>query len=358
MSKVLLTGGGTLGSVVPLIALAESLGERGDFHWLGTADGPEKAVVVEAGFSFQAIAAGKLRRYFSWRNFSDPFFIIVGFFQALAFCIKWRPNLVVSAGAFVAVPVVWAAKLSGAKVLLYQLDKRPGLANQLCWPVADCVAAVWPATVKTLGSKAVLTPAIMRASLHQKASHITKSDLLARYHLQSDLPLVLVTGGGTGASGLNDLLASCLVDLATVANVIHSTGPNRSTRWLSASDTYFRADSFSQSEMAELLAASDLVVSRAGMGALSELAYHAKATVLVPLPHSHQEENASALTKEQAVVVVDQASGASRLVTTIKTLLADHEQATLLGAKLQKTLANPEAASLTSLALKLLHPFN
>ena len=198
----------------------------------------------------------------------------------------------------------------------------------------------------------------MRASLHQKASHITKSDLLARYHLQSDLPLVLVTGGGTGASGLNDLLASCLVDLATVANVIHSTGPNRSTRWLSASDTYFRADSFSQSEMAELLAASDLVVSRAGMGALSELAYHAKATVLVPLPHSHQEENASALTKEQAVVVVDQASGASRLVTTIKTLLADHEQATLLGAKLQKTLANPEAASLTSLALKLLHPFN
>jgi len=109
---IILTGGGTAGSVAPLLAIAEDMkinSKQTDFLFVGTANGPEKGMVGKENIDFISISNGKFRRYFSWRIFIDPFFILAGFFKSLIIISKFKPNLVITAGSFVSVPVVWAA---------------------------------------------------------------------------------------------------------------------------------------------------------------------------------------------------------------------------------------------------------
>jgi len=137
--KVLLVGGGTGGSVSPLLAVAKNLRFKKpeiEFLWLGSRNGPEKKMVTSQDIEFKWIFSGKLRRYFSWRNFVDPFFILAGLFQSFILLYKERPNIVVSAGSFIAVPTSLAAWFFRVPVLIHQQDVRPGLANKILAYVA------------------------------------------------------------------------------------------------------------------------------------------------------------------------------------------------------------------------------
>src|SRR3989339_1447610 len=132
--RILFSGGGTLGSVTPLIAIAQEIRKRqpqAEFLWLGTRNGPEISIVSRYGMPFEKIFSGKLRRYFSWHNFLDPFLILLGFFQALSTIIKFKPSAVMTAGGYVAVPVVWAAWLMRRPVTIHQEDVRPSITNKL-----------------------------------------------------------------------------------------------------------------------------------------------------------------------------------------------------------------------------------
>ena len=136
--RILFSGGGTLGSVTPLLAVAEEFKKRGDheFLWLGTAKGPERFLVDEWGIRFRAIRSGKWRRYFSWKNIFDLFQIFFGFFQSLWRIARFRPDAVLTAGSFVAVPVACAAKVLGVPIFVHQQDLRWGLANRIMRPLA------------------------------------------------------------------------------------------------------------------------------------------------------------------------------------------------------------------------------
>ncbi|MCU0679037.1 MAG: tryptophan synthase subunit alpha, partial [Planctomycetes bacterium] len=150
--KICLTGGGTGGSVSPLLAIVDDLRARKqpdikyDFYWLGTNSGPEKEMVAKEKIPFKAIAGGKLRRYFSWQNFLDPLKIIFGFGQSLLFLANWRPHLVISAGSYISVPVVWAGWILRIPVLIHQQDYEPGLANKLMAPFAKKITRQHPKT--------------------------------------------------------------------------------------------------------------------------------------------------------------------------------------------------------------------
>src|SRR4030042_4227617 len=94
--KILLSGGGTAGSVSPLLSIYEILRRRSDYYdfiWLGTKDGPEKAMVESAGIKFRSISGGKLRRFFSGWDFFDPIKIIIGFWQSLYILWRWRAGV-------------------------------------------------------------------------------------------------------------------------------------------------------------------------------------------------------------------------------------------------------------------------
>ncbi|MBU4014724.1 glycosyltransferase, partial [Patescibacteria group bacterium] len=162
IKKILLTGGGTGGSVAPLLAISDVGCRMSDvgkfkFTWIGTRNGVEKQMVQKENIKFISIASGKFRRYFSIKNFIDLFKIIFAFFQSLAILIKEKPALVMSAGSFVSVPVVWAAWLLRVPVLIHQQDVRHGLANKLMAPFANVITVTFEKSLADYGKKAVWT---------------------------------------------------------------------------------------------------------------------------------------------------------------------------------------------------------
>ncbi|MDO9399132.1 MAG: undecaprenyldiphospho-muramoylpentapeptide beta-N-acetylglucosaminyltransferase, partial [bacterium] len=343
--KVLLTGGGTGGSVAPLLAVVDQLSITNyelrinntdekifcEFLWIGTKDGPEREMIEKAGIKFRAITCGKLRRYFSWKNFIDIFKIKIGFWQSLFILLKWRPDLVISAGSFVSVPAVWAAWFLGAKVLVHQQDIRSGLANKLMAPLAKVITVVFEKSLKDYGKKAVWIGNPIRS---QKLK--VKSQKYEKYNLNKNLPIVLILGGGTGAMAINKLVWESLSELTKFCQIIHLTGKNKViTNYELQITNYIKYEFLDVEQMAEVYNLADIVVSRCGLGVLSELSYLGKPTILIPLPDSHQEDNADIFIKAQAAIVLKQKELTSKkLINEIEKLIKNKE----LQEKLSKNI--------------------
>lgn len=308
--KICLTGGGTGGSVTPLLAIADELRAGSgapEFYWLGSADGPEREMTEKAGVPFRAIAGGKLRRYFAWENLLDVPKIAVGFFEALAFMARWQPDLVMSAGSYVSVPVVWAAALLRIPVMAHQQDVRPGLANKLMAPFARVVTVTFEKSLYDYGAKAVWTGNPIRRCFMDPVARdkIIKSNADSR-------SVILIIGGGTGAASLNLLIGSSLTELTKHYEVIHITGKNKlpasSFEWVDKEyERRYHAYEFLHApDLAEVYRKAGLVISRCGMGTLTELSYFGKAAILVPLLDSHQEDNARVFAEKEAAIVLGQ----------------------------------------------------
>ena len=149
MKHIVLTGGGTAGHVTPNIALIPKLKEAGyKISYIGSYDGMERKLIEDLGIPYYGISSGKLRRYFDPKNFSDPFRVVKGYFEAKKLLKKLKPNVVFSKGGFVSVPVVLAAKACKVPALIHESDMTPGLANKLCIPSAAKVCCNFPETVK------------------------------------------------------------------------------------------------------------------------------------------------------------------------------------------------------------------
>jgi len=295
----LLTGGGTAGSVTPLLAIAEALRKNRpelQLSWLGTVSGPEKILVEEAGIDFRAISSGKFRRYWSIANFIDLFRIIKGFGQAVSFIYQTRPKLVISAGSFVSVPVVWAAKFFRVPVVIEQLDYRPGLANKLMSVVANEVLVTFEKSCQDYGAKAVWLGAPVREDFYQVNQVIQMP-----WKFLEEKPVVLVFGGGTGAAGINQLIDEQLIEITRVANVIHLTGKGKGRA--ENNGNYYQTDFLEQKLMFAAYHEADLVIARAGLGTLIELAAFKKASLIIPMPNSHQIENAQVIKEAGAALV-------------------------------------------------------
>jgi UDP-N-acetylglucosamine--N-acetylmuramyl-(pentapeptide) pyrophosphoryl-undecaprenol N-acetylglucosamine transferase len=210
--NVLCIGGGTLGSVSPLLAVAEDARERKaghDVRFWGTASGPERAVVEAAGFKFTPVFGGKLRRYFSWQNFAAPLQTFAGVVQAWQQLGKWRPDVLLAAGSYVAVPGVWAAWLRRIPVVVHHQDVDVGLANRLMFPFSRAVTTVFPVR-PGLPKRAVVTGNPVRRPFLQPWTAEAKASVRLRLGLDGDKPVLVVVGGSGGASGLNNLVVHSL----------------------------------------------------------------------------------------------------------------------------------------------------
>jgi len=322
--KIILSGGGTGGSVSPLLAVAEELGKGGcvDFIFIGSEAGPEKDMVSEAGLPFVAIKSGKLRRYFDWRNFFDIFKIKLAFWQAFFLLLKERPAAVLSAGSFVAVPVVWAAWLLRIPCLVHQMDIRPGLANRLMTPFTRVITVTFEKSLADYGKKAVWT-----GNPHPITNYelrITNDDARKEFGLSSDLPVVLVIGGGTGAQAINDLLKDSIKGLSSFCQVVHSTGKGKAVEI--ADKNYHGYEFLNQDRLFKVLSICDLAVTRAGIGTLTDLAAFKKPAIIIPMPNSHQEDNAEYFAVKGAGLYLKQKElTPEKLVLSIKDFLFDDD---------------------------------
>ena len=149
MKRIILTGGGTAGHVTPNIALIPKLRELGfDIHYIGSYNGIEKDLIEPFGIPYHGISSGKLRRYFSLQNFTDPFRVIKGFGEARKLIKNLKPDVIFSKGGFVSVPVVIAASLKKIPVVAHESDITPGLANKLSTPFCDKLCVTFRESLK------------------------------------------------------------------------------------------------------------------------------------------------------------------------------------------------------------------
>lgn len=301
--KILFSGGGTLGSVTPLIAIAQEIKKRqpgAEFLWLGTRTGPEDAMVARYGIAFKKIFSGKFRRYLSWKNFVDPLFVVIGFFQALMVISKFKPGMVMTAGGYVAVPVVWAAWLLRRPVIIHQEDIRPSVTNKLTAWFASTITVTFEKSLADFPKgKTVWTGNPVRDEIFSGNTDNAR----VRFLLESTIPTVLVVGGSTGAQALNNVIVTALPILLEHCQVIHVTGGKEVAAF--SHPRYHRYD-FLADELKDAYAVSDVVISRGGMSTLAELATLRKAVVIAPIPGTHQVDNANEFFKNNAALVINE----------------------------------------------------
>ncbi len=360
--KFVLSGGGTLGPVTPLLAVAEELQTAGHTCiWIGTTQGPERRLVVKEGIEFHAIPSGRLRRFWTWRHFADPFRIIAGFFAAYRLLRRIKPSAVLTAGGFVAVPVAYAAHIQKIPVLVHQQDVVWGLANKIMLRVAAAITVNFPATLRTVPAHyrklLTLTGNPVRSFIkNARDEAFDRGTLCRKFNLDPALPTVLVLGGGTGALRLNKLMVQAAPALVRTAQILHVTGTGKAVRaeHLPHPERYHHYEFFTH-EMKDALHLADVVVSRAGTGTIAELAMAGKPTILVPIQDSHQGENARYVKDEKAALVLDEAmlDGAS-FAQAINELVEDEDRRARLGSAI-RAIANKDAAKdIAAIALKII----
>lgn len=341
--RILLAGGGTAGSIMPLLSIHTAIKKKEPdavFLFVGTRRGePEKTILANYDIPFTAVTGGKLRRYFDLRNISDLFLTVAGFFQSLLVVWRFKPDIILGAGGFIAVPVIWAGWVLQKKILIHQQDIRPSLANILTMNLANQITVTFEKSLRNFpASKTVWTGNPARQNVYDGSR--TRAD--AVFHLQPRVPLVLVAGGGTGAQSLNTIVNQALPELVKVCQIIHLTGPGKRVTGL-PNDRYHQYE-FLGEEMKDALAAADLIISRAGLSSLTEYALLAKPVILVPLPNSHQEENAGYFSEKGAAMLIRQDDlTPGRLVSRITSLLNDRAALALLSDTIKKMI-KPNAA--------------
>ena len=280
MKKIVLTGGGTAGHVTPNIALLPSLKEAGyEVFYIGSYTGIEKTLIEDLGIPYYGISSGKLRRYRSLKNLSDPFRVLHGLFQAKRLMKKIKPDIVFSKGGFVSVPVVLAAGSRHIPVIIHESDMTPGLANKIAMRKATKICCNFPETLKYLPEgKAVLTGSPIRQELllGNKAAGL---DLC---NFTTDKPIILVVGGSTGAVHVNEAVRSILPELLKDFQVVHLCGKGKMDESLNGTPGYVQFEYISE-QMRDLFAISSIVISRAGANAICELLALKKPNLLIPL---------------------------------------------------------------------------
>ena len=280
MKRIVLTGGGTAGHVTPNIALLPALKELGyDIHYIGSYNGIEKELIEQFKIPYHGIASGKLRRYFSLQNFSDPFRVLKGFGEARKLLKALKPDVIFSKGGFVSVPVVIAGKQCRIPTIIHESDMTPGLANKLAIPSATKVCCNFPETLNHLPKeKAVLTGSPIRQELLSG----DRDAALKFCKLTSDKPVILVIGGSLGSVAVNTAVRSILPELLKEYQVVHLCGKGKIDESLNNTEGYVQFEYIKQ-ELRDLLALADIVISRAGANSICELLALHKPNLLIPL---------------------------------------------------------------------------
>ena len=280
MKRIILTGGGTAGHVTPNIALLPRLKELGyDIQYIGSYTGIEKELIEPFGIPYHGISSGKLRRYFSVQNFTDPFRVLKGFREAHKLIRQLKPDVIFSKGGFVSVPVVLAGKRCKVPVIIHESDMTPGLANKIAIPSAAKVCCNFPETLKSLPEgKAVLTGSPIRQEL-LSGNKIAAMDMC---HFTSDKPVILVIGGSLGAVAVNNAAREALPELLKDFQIIHLCGKGKMDESLKDVEGYCQFE-YIKNELRNLFALADIVISRAGANAICELLALHKPNLLIPL---------------------------------------------------------------------------
>ena len=351
---VAFAGGGTGGHIYPGLAVADALrqrlsqgGRQVKIVWLGSLSKMDKEIVensvdkdgTKSADKFYGIPSGKLRRYFSLKNFIDLFKIFFGFASAFFILLKERPALLFSKGGFVSVPPCAAAKLLGIKVYTHECDFTPGLATRINSRFAKKVLLSYEETREFFSagtsSKFEVTGNPVRPVFYNTDAEAGLKFLNVSAGQKKAKPLLLVMGGSLGAAQINDLLWAHLPWLSKRFTIVHQTGQKNAALFpenlmgglTEDQKASYHPYAFIYKEMPDVMSAADVVVSRAGANSIWECAVLKKPMILIPLEgtgtRGDQVDNAEWFERRGAALVLTKKSMTEKsLQTALESMLS------------------------------------
>jgi UDP-N-acetylglucosamine--N-acetylmuramyl-(pentapeptide) pyrophosphoryl-undecaprenol N-acetylglucosamine transferase len=332
--KIMFTGGGSAGHVTPSFPLIQALKIKSiNVLYVGSTNGIERSLVNSLNIPYYSITTGKLRRYWSWKNFLIPFQVFVGIVQSFLICLSLKPNIIFSKGGFVTLPVVIGAWLNRIPVIIHESDLTPGLANRLSFPFAKLICITFFSTAQYFKNrkKILVTGMPIREFLY----HGDRIQGLKFCGFTEKKPVLLIMAGGLGSATINDTIRRLINTLTKNFQIIHLCGKGKLDLNFSKIAGY-RQFEYLETELTDVLACADLVVSRAGASSISELVALKKPHILLPLSRKvsrgDQIENAKyfSLKGLSTVLYAEEFSD----IKLLKTIFYSYEHLLLMKKKL------------------------
>jgi UDP-N-acetylglucosamine--N-acetylmuramyl-(pentapeptide) pyrophosphoryl-undecaprenol N-acetylglucosamine transferase len=362
--KILFTGGGTGGHVIPIIAVARETrrlypGEDLQFFYVGPKDDFGSILLSQEEVKVKHVLAGKVRRYIGFQglflNLIDVCFKIpIGIIQSFFYLFFLSPDVIFSKGGFGSIPGVIAGKILLAPVFLHESDITPGLANRFLSKFALEILVSFPVSkTEYFSTKKMVS---VGNPIRKEVLMGSRERAKKFFELKSQKPVILVLGGSQGAQRINDKILNTLPQLLNNFEIIHQCGDSNFKQVQAESrvvinkemeESYHLFPFLKEPELALAYAAADFVVSRAGSGIIFEIAAAGKPSILIPLPEAaqnHQVKNAYAYAEEGASVVVEEENFTSRFFLEKLKYLFERPAELERMAKAAKEFSRPEAA--------------
>jgi UDP-N-acetylglucosamine--N-acetylmuramyl-(pentapeptide) pyrophosphoryl-undecaprenol N-acetylglucosamine transferase len=361
--KILFTGGGTGGHVLPIVAITREIrrmysGENLEFFYLGPKDEFGEIFLSQEGIEVKRVLAGKIRRYRDWKsigqNLLDCLFKIpAGVFQALFYVFYLAPDLIFSKGGFGSIPGVLAGWVFRVPIFLHESDVTPGLANRFLSKFSSDIFVSFPKTEWLPPSKMKLVGNPIRREILEGSKEKAKKT----FKLSGKKPVVLILGGSQGAQRINDKILENLSELLTSFELIHQAGEKNFKEVRAEAkvvmtkelEEYYHLFPFLKEEVLKhAYRAADLIVSRAGSGSIFEIAAVGKPSILVPLPEAaqnHQVDNAYSYAENGACLVMEETNFTPRFfLEKLKYFFFSHPEELEKMQKGAREFAKPQAA--------------
>ncbi|WP_409276089.1 undecaprenyldiphospho-muramoylpentapeptide beta-N-acetylglucosaminyltransferase [Neobacillus sp. SCS-31] len=277
---IVFTGGGTAGHVTPNLALINELDKnKWNIQYIGSKKGIERELAEKAGIPYHGISSGKLRRYFDMENAKDIIRVLRGCFEARRILKKLKPRLVFSKGGFVSVPVVIAARTLKIPIFIHESDLTPGLANKISQRFATKIFTSFDETVKYLpASKTAAIGSPIRREILEGSAEKGRKYL----GFDSRKPVITIMGGSLGAKRINEAVRSVLPQLLENFQLAHICGKGNLDESL-ASVKGYRQFEYIHGELPDILAATDMVITRGGSNSIFEFLALEIPMVIIPL---------------------------------------------------------------------------
>ncbi|AHH12794.1 UDP-N-acetylglucosamine--N-acetylmuramyl-(pentapeptide) pyrophosphoryl-undecaprenol N-acetylglucosamine transferase [Borrelia hermsii YBT] len=349
--RIFFTGGGTGGHVFPGIAIISKLKELDtniEFFWLGQKGSMEDNIIKEHAYiKFIAIPSGKLRRYFSLQNFTDVFKVIFGIIKSFFIIKKYKPKIIYATGGFVSSPPIIAASLLRVKSITHEMDLDPGLATKINSKFASKIHISFKESTKYFKNKNVL----YTGSPIRKEFSNPNPNIITELTQNTKKPIISIFGGSLGAEVLNKLTLN--IKNKIDAYFIHQCGKNLDA---TRENNYLRSQFFNAEEMASIIKFSNIIISRAGAGAIKEFASVGACVIFIPFvkgSRGDQVRNANILKKQNACLKIDEENlSESQIIDMIKEILTNKEKFDILKNNIKKFHNQDSSNLIANLLLK------
>ncbi|MAW21275.1 MAG: undecaprenyldiphospho-muramoylpentapeptide beta-N-acetylglucosaminyltransferase [Flavobacteriales bacterium] len=360
--KVIISGGGTGGHIFPAIAIAnaiESQVKAVEFLFVGAEDRMEMDKVPAAGYKIVGLWISGLQRKIDSRNLAFPFKLIHSIWRSKKIIKQFNPDLVIGTGGYASAPVIYVAAKRGIPSLIQEQNSYPGITNKILAKYVQKICVAYDKMERFFPSeKLILTGNPIRKDI--LGFDIQNKNAQNYFEINKNKQTVLVVGGSLGALTINKAIAENINRIESIGiNLIWQTGASfydKAQQYLADIDVKgVNAYAFIK-EMDLAYASADIIISRAGAIAISELCCVGKPLILVPSPNvseNHQFKNAQSLVNKNAAILVEDANANRKLVDTLEDLIKNKDLKRSLSSNIKKIAVVDAAERIAKIALDL-----